>query len=183
MGEPRYFGKASDRTLDAPIGGFPSATAAARRRPLDKLHSLEVASGSIPLFLIVSEAQPDPGATAVLVDELDHSLSLGCPFPASFDKGLRRDTKARVQSLNHLECQRSPTVEYLMDAVATADEGNEIARLKSLLVHMVFDCLNWVGKPEWIVLALPCLDQCHQHIEAIALRRAALRPHQALNAL
>jgi hypothetical protein len=56
---------------------------------------------------------------------------------------------------------------------ATADEGNKIARLASVLVHMVFDCLNRFGKPERIVLAFPCLDQRHQHIEAVALRRAA----------
>jgi hypothetical protein len=57
-----------------------------------------------------------------LLDELDHPSSLGRPFPASFDKGFCRDTKSRVQSLNHLECQRSPTVEHLMDAVTAADE-------------------------------------------------------------
>jgi hypothetical protein len=62
MGDPRYLGKPSDRTLDAPICGFLRATAKARqlrRRPLDKLYSLEVASGSIPLFLIVSEAHAE----------------------------------------------------------------------------------------------------------------------------
>ena len=62
-----------------------------------------------------------------------------------------------------------------MDAVTTTDEGNKIARLKSLLVHMVFDCLNWVGKTERVVLAFPCLDQRHQYIQAIALRRAIFR--------
>ena len=70
-----------------------------------------------------------------------------------------------------------------MDAVTTTDEGNKIARLKSLLVHMVFDYLNWVGKTEWVVLAFPGLDQRHQYIEAIAFRRAAFRRHQALNVL
>ena len=70
-----------------------------------------------------------------------------------------------------------------MDAVTTTDEGNKIARLKPLLVHMVFDCLNWIGKTEWIVLVFPGLDQRHQHIEAIAFRSAAFRRHQALNVL
>jgi hypothetical protein len=70
-----------------------------------------------------------------------------------------------------------------MDAITIPDEGNEIARLKSLLVHMVFDRLNWVGKTEWVVLALPCLDQRHQNIEPVAFQRAAFRPHQALNVL
>jgi len=70
-----------------------------------------------------------------------------------------------------------------MDAIAIADEGNKIARLKSVLVHMVFDCLNWIGKTERVVPAFPCLDQRHEYIEAIALWRAALCHHQVLNAL
>jgi hypothetical protein len=48
---------------------------------------------------------------------------------------------------------------------------------------MVFDRLYWIGKIEWIVLALPCLDQRHQNIEPVAFQRAAFRPHQALNVL
>ena len=55
-----------------------------------------------------------------------------------------------------------------MDTVTAANERNEIARFKSVLIHMVFDRLYWVGKVERIVSALPCLNQRHQHIEAIA---------------
>jgi hypothetical protein len=43
-----------------------------------------------------------------------------------------------------------------MDAVATADEGNKIASVGS-------------EKTERIVLSFPCLDQRHQHIEAVSL--------------
>src|SRR5271170_5736419 len=74
-------------------------------------------------------------------------------------------------------------VEYLMDAIAASDEGNEVTRLKSVLVHMVFDRLRRVGEVPAGV-ALPRLDQGHQHIEAIALRRCrasrSSRPRFAL---
>jgi len=60
-----------------------------------------------------------------------------------------------------------------MDAVAAADEGNKVARLKSVLIHVVFDRFHRIGKVERIVPALPRFDQRHQDIEVIALGRAA----------
>jgi tRNA(fMet)-specific endonuclease VapC len=81
------------------------------------------------------------------------------------------------------ERERAPAIKDLVHPVAAADEGNEVARLKSVLVHMVFDRLHRVREVHRVVPALPCLDQGHQHIEAIALWRAALRGHQAFDLL
>ena len=63
-----------------------------------------------------------------------------------------------MQPRDHLERQRAAAVEHLMDAIAAADEGNEVARLKSVLVQMVFDRFHRVREVHRVVPALPCLD-------------------------
>src|SRR6266511_1790406 len=70
-----------------------------------------------------------------------------------------------------------------MHAIATADERNEIARLQSILVHVVFDRLYWIRKIKPIVAALPRFDQSHKDVQSITFWRAALSHHQALNLL
>ena len=70
-----------------------------------------------------------------------------------------------------------------MDAVAAANEGDEVARLKAILVHVIFDRLHRVWQVERIMFAFPCLDQRDQHIESIAFRGVALRRHEALDFL
>ena len=64
------------------------------------------------------------------------SLSSRCLFPLTLDKGLCGDTKPFMQSPNHLESQRPPPVEHLMDTITAPDERNKVARLKSVLIHM-----------------------------------------------
>jgi hypothetical protein len=86
-----------------------------------------------------------------------------------------------VQSPDHLQRQRAPTVEHLVDAIAAADEGNKVAWLQSVLVHVVFDRLHRVRRVDRVVPAFPRLDQSYQHVEVIALWLAALRRHQAFD--
>jgi len=88
-----------------------------------------------------------------------------------------------MQSPNHFERERASTIENLVHPVATSDEGNEIARLKPALVHMILDRLYRIRKIEPIMLPLPGFHQCDQHVEPIALGRVALRSHQALDLL
>jgi hypothetical protein len=68
-----------------------------------------------------------------------------------------------------------------MHAIAAADERNEIARRKPILVHVILDRLDGVRKIEWIMSALPGLNQRDEHVEAIPLGRVALRHHQSLD--
>src|SRR5580692_6034746 len=70
-----------------------------------------------------------------------------------------------MQSPDHFERQRAPSIEHLVHAVTTANEGNEVARLQPILIHMVLDRLH----------------QRDKHVEAITLGRVALRDHQALD--
>src|SRR5882672_11040243 len=70
-----------------------------------------------------------------------------------------------------------------MHTIAAADEGNEIGGLKSALFHMILDRLNRVGKVERIMLALPSLHQCHEHIQTIPFGGISLGPHQSLDLL
>ncbi len=37
------------------------------------------------------------------------------------------------------------------------------------------------GRIDWHVACLPCLDQCHQDVQAIAISRALARRHQLLD--
>ncbi len=88
-----------------------------------------------------------------------------------------------MQSPNHFERERASTIENLVHPVATSDEGNEIARLKPALVHMILDRLYRIRKIEPIMLPLPGFHQCDQYVEPIALGRVAPRSHQALDLL
>ena len=49
-----------------------------------------------------------------------------------------------MQSPDHLE-RKWPSAIELVHAVSAADEGNQIARLKPVLVHVIFDRLHRVG--------------------------------------
>src|SRR5674476_1186040 len=86
-----------------------------------------------------------------------------------------------MQPPDHFERERAPSIEHLVHAVPTADEGNEVARLQPILIHMVLDRLHRVGKIHRIMLPLPRLHQRDKHVEAITLRCVALRDHQALD--
>jgi hypothetical protein len=93
-----------------------------------------------------------------------------------FDKRLRRNAQPFMQPPYHFERQRAFTIEHLVHAIAAADEGNEIAGLKTALLHMIPDRLNGVGKVEWKALAFPGLHQRHEHVQAIPLGRMCLAP-------
>ena len=42
-----------------------------------------------------------------------------------------------MQSPNHLQRQRAPTVEHFVYSIAAANERDEVARLKPILVHVI----------------------------------------------
>src|ERR1700722_927351 len=86
-----------------------------------------------------------------------------------------------MKSPDHFERERALSTQYLVHAVAIADEGNEVARLQPILIHMVLDRLDRVWKIHWIMLPLPRLHQGDERVEAITLRRVAFRDHQALD--
>src|ERR1041384_1201895 len=88
-----------------------------------------------------------------------------------------------MQLPDHFQGQRTASVEHLIHTIAAADEWNEIAWLETLLVHMEFDRLDWIGKIQGIVLLLPGLDQRDQDVETIPLGSVALRGHQSFDFL
>ena len=94
-----------------------------------------------------------PGSSRVVL------FPSGRPFLSNFDERLCGNSQPFVQPPNHFECQRPPAIQYFMYTIATADEGNEIARLKSVLVHVIFDRLHWIWEIKWIVVAFPGLDE------------------------
>jgi len=66
-----------------------------------------------------------------------------------------------MQSPYRFERERAPAIENLVHPIAAADEGNEVTRLKPVLIHMILDRLHRVWKIEPIMLPLPGFDQCH----------------------
>jgi len=88
-----------------------------------------------------------------------------------------------MQSPYHFERERAPAIQNLVHPIAAADEGNEVTRLKPVLIHMILDRLHRVWKIEPIMPPLPGFDQCHKHVEAITLGRVTPRGHQALDLL
>ena len=76
-----------------------------------------------------------------------------------------------MQSSNHVEGQFAAAVQHLMHAVAAADKGNEIARLKPILIHVILDRFHRVRQIERVMLLFESLDQRYQHVEPIAFRR------------
>jgi hypothetical protein len=72
-----------------------------------------------------------------------------------------------------------------MHAVPAADERNQVSRGEAALIHVILDRLDRVREVDGIMLALPRLDQRHQHLEAVALRvlrLALIRPSISLRA-
>jgi hypothetical protein len=64
-----------------------------------------------------------------------------------------------LQPPDHLEGQRALAIEHLMHAIAAADEGNQIARLKPALLHLISDRLNRIGKVERTNVCVPRLPR------------------------
>jgi hypothetical protein len=109
--------------------------------------------------------------------------SLRCAILPELDERLCRNTEPAVQTPDHFERQRTPAVEYLVHAIAAADERDEVARLKPILLHVIFDRFYRIWKVEWIMFPLPGLDQRSQNIKSIAFGGVAFRHHQALDFL
>ena len=74
-----------------------------------------------------------------------------------------------------LSVQLALAVEHLVHAIAAADEGDEVARLKPISVHVILDRFHRVRKVERIMFPLARLDQRDQHVESIAFGGVALR--------
>jgi hypothetical protein len=79
-------------------------------------------------------------------------------------------------------------VEHLVNTVTAANKRDKVARFKSVLIHMVFDCLYRVGKVEWIVLtngytaALAyVLTGCYTATPAYVLSRYYAEAHYVLS--
>jgi len=80
----------------------------------------------------------------------------GCSFRSPLINATARGlSHPRTVAPDHLERRRAPAVEHLVDTIAAADGGNEVAWLKSALVHTVFDRLHWVGEIERVVPGHP----------------------------
>ena len=47
-----------------------------------------------------------------------------------------------MQSPYHFERERAPAIQNLVHPIAAADEGNEVTRLKPVLIHMILDRLH-----------------------------------------
>ena len=95
-----------------------------------------------------------------------HLSSLGCqrqdvpsssPLLSDFDERLCGNAKPFMQSPNHFQRERAPAIENLVHPVAAADEGNEVARLKPVLVHMILDRLHRVRKIELPIVLLQAI--------------------------
>ncbi len=84
------------------------------------------------------------------------------------DQGLGGDAESFVQSPDHTERQLAAAIEHFVNAVATADKRNEVARLQSALLHVIPNGLHRVRKIKPVMLALPRLNQRNQHVEPIA---------------
>jgi hypothetical protein len=65
--------------------------------------------------------------------------SSGCALLFELDERLCGNAESLVQTPDHFERQRTPAVEYLVHAIAATDERDEIARLKPILLHVIFD--------------------------------------------
>jgi hypothetical protein len=107
--------------------------------------------------------------------------SSGCAILFELDERLCGNTEPLVQTPDHFERQRTPAVEYLVHAIAAADERDEVARLKPILLHVIFYRFYRVWKIERIMFPLPGLDQRDQNVKAIAFGGIVLRHHQALD--
>jgi len=108
---------------------------------------------------------------------------LRCLVVACPDQRLRGYSKSGVQTLHHRHRQRAPARQHLSDLLSIADKGDEIQRIQAVLFHVILDGADGIRKIERIVLGLKGLDQSHQDIEPIALRRVPFRAHQALDFL
>src|ERR1700686_4601176 len=81
---------------------------------------------------------------------------LGFYFGASgrpFDERLCGNAEALMQSPDHLERKWPSAIEHFVHTVSAADEGNEIAGPKPVLVHVIFDSFHRVGEIERIGVA------------------------------
>ena len=88
-----------------------------------------------------------------------------------------------MQSPYRFERERAPAIENLVHPIAAADEGNEVTRLKPLLIHMILDRLHPGLEDRTDNAAAPRLRPIHKHVEAITLGRVTPRGHQALDLL
>jgi len=116
-------------------------------------------------------------------DEWLIEFRLGRPFACDLDQRFCGDAEPLVQATDHRERQGALAGQHLIDAVATADEGHQVARREPVLLHMILDCLHRVGQLERIAFRLPGFDQRDKQVEPIALERVAFRVHQALDLL
>ena len=88
-----------------------------------------------------------------------------------------------MQSPDHLERKWPSAIEHFVHAISAADEGNEITRLKTVLLHVILDRFHRVGEIERIMLSLPGFHQRDEHIKPVAFGSIAFRRHQALDFL
>jgi hypothetical protein len=46
----------------------------------------------------------------------------------------------------------SPAIEHLVNAITPPNEGNKVARFKSVLIHVVFDRFHWIVTFEFLTI-------------------------------
>ena len=98
-------------------------------------------------------------------------------------QNVNRNAEQGAQRANHRQGQRPLARQHLGDAAAAADCRFEIAPAQSLLLDHEFDRGDRIGRGDWKVLRLISLNQCDEHIHAVAVASARLGLPQPLDLL
>ena len=72
--------------------------------------------------------------------------------------------------------------EHFRNLGPAADERDEVARAKPLLIHTELDGLNGTGIADRVAPVLIQSDEVNEHVELITLRAAAGGIHESINA-
>jgi hypothetical protein len=86
-----------------------------------------------------------------------------------------------MQASDHANRQAALAVQNLRHARSRSDERFEVLAGEALLLHAELDRLDRIGRVHRIMLGLIGIDQRRQHIETVALRRAAGRTPKTLD--
>jgi len=74
-----------------------------------------------------------------------------------------------MKPLNHPECQRTLSSQYLVYSVLPANDRDEVVYGETLLLHSEFDSLNRIREIDGIMFPLIGLDQGYKNIQSIPL--------------
>jgi hypothetical protein len=86
-----------------------------------------------------------------------------------------------MQASDHANRQAALAVQNLRNARSRSDERFQVLTREALLLHAGLDRVDRIGRLHRIMLGLIGIDQRCEHIETVALRRAALRTPKTLD--